>query len=261
MSQVSATTLDPMDILGIDDELGKAERDLRDAVRSYGKAELAPQIAKWFETGTLPSSTAMSLGPLGLLGMHLKGYGCAGASAMAYGVACRELEAVDSGVRSFVSTQGSLAMFAIHRWGSEEHKRRWLPSMATGESIGCFALTEAEAGSDPSAMHTQVRRDGDYWVLDGSKMWITNGAVADVAVVWAQIDPRQGSKGIRGFVVPTDTPGFSAIEVKQKLSLRASVTGQLTLNSVRLPADAMLPESQGLGAAMTCLNEGRYGIV
>ena len=188
--------------------------------------------------------------------MHLTGYGCAGASAVAYGVACRELEAVDSGLRSFVSVQGSLAMFAIHRWGTEQHRQEWLPRMATGEALGCFGLTEPDSGSDPGSMRTRARRDGDDWVLDGTKMWITNGTLADVAVIWARTDD-----GVRGFVVPTDTPGFTANEVHHKLSLRASVTAELVLDGVRLPEDAALPEVVGLRGPLSCLNEARYGIV
>ncbi|NIJ13700.1 glutaryl-CoA dehydrogenase [Saccharomonospora amisosensis] len=191
-----------------------------------------------------------------MLGMHLEGYGCAGTSAVAYGIACRELEAVDSGLRSFVSVQGSLAMFAIHRWGSEQQREQWLPKLASGEALGCFGLTEPDAGSDPASMRTRARRDGSDWVLDGTKMWITNGTVADVAVVWAQTE-----EGIRGFVVPTDTPGFTANEVKHKLSLRASLTAELVLDGVRLPADAVFPEVRGLRGPLSCLNEARFGIV
>ncbi|MDD7967276.1 acyl-CoA dehydrogenase family protein [Actinomycetospora lemnae] len=252
---------DPSDFLAVDADLSAEERDIRDAVRDYAAAELEPRIAEWYESNTLPRDIAKGLGSLGLLGMHLEGYGCAGTNATSYGLACRELEAVDSGLRSFVSVQGSLAMFAIHRWGSEEHKQQWLPRMATGEALGCFGLTEADAGSDPGSMRTRARRDGDDWVLDGSKMWITNGTLADVAVVWAQTDPEQGSKGIRGFVVPTDTPGFTANEVKHKLSLRASLTAELVLEGVRLPADAVFPEVQGLKGPLSCLNEARYGIL
>lgn len=252
---------DPSDFLGVDADLSAEERDIRDAVRDYAAAELSPRIADWYESNTLPRDIAKGLGSLGLLGMHLEGYGCAGTNATSYGLACRELEAVDSGLRSFVSVQGSLAMFAIHRWGSEEHKQRWLPSMATGDALGCFGLTEADAGSDPGSMRTRARRDGDDWVLDGSKMWITNGTLADVAVVWAQTDPDAGSKGIRGFVVPTDTPGFTANEVKHKLSLRASLTAELVLEGVRLPADAVFPEVAGLKGPLSCLNEARYGIL
>jgi glutaryl-CoA dehydrogenase len=252
---------DPSDFLGVDADLSAEERDIRDAVRDYAAAELSPRIAEWYESNTLPRDIAKGLGSLGLLGMHLEGYGCAGTNATSYGLACRELEAVDSGLRSFVSVQGSLAMYAIHRWGSEEHKQRWLPSMATGDALGCFGLTEADAGSDPGSMRTRARRDGDDWVLDGSKMWITNGTLADVAVVWAQTDPEQGSSGIRGFVVPTDTPGFTANEVKHKLSLRASLTAELVLEGVRLPADAAFPEVRGLKGPLSCLNEARYGIL
>ncbi|MDD7939872.1 acyl-CoA dehydrogenase family protein [Actinomycetospora lutea] len=258
----------PSDFLAVDADLSAEERDIRDAVRDYAAAELSPRIAEWYESNTLPRDIAKGLGSLGLLGMHLEGYGCAGTNATSYGLACRELEAVDSGLRSFVSVQGSLAMFAIHRWGSEEHKQRWLPSMATGDALGCFGLTEADAGSDPGSMRTRARRDGSGpdadWVLDGSKMWITNGTLADVAVVWAQTDPdagSAGSSGIRGFVVPTDTPGFTANEVKHKLSLRASLTAELVLEGVRLPADAVFPEVSGLKGPLSCLNEARYGIL
>jgi glutaryl-CoA dehydrogenase len=256
-----AAAPDPSDFLAVDADLSAEERDIRDAVRDYAAAELAPRIADWYESNTLPRDIAKGLGSLGLLGMHLEGYGCAGTNATSYGLACRELEAVDSGLRSFVSVQGSLAMFAIHRWGSEEHKQRWLPSMATGEALGCFGLTEADAGSDPGSMRTRARRDGDDWVLDGSKMWITNGTLADVAVVWAQTDVDKGSSAIRGFVVPTDTPGFTANEVKHKLSLRASLTAELVLEGVRLPADAAFPEVRGLKGPLSCLNEARYGIL
>jgi glutaryl-CoA dehydrogenase len=252
---------DPSDFLGVDADLSAEERDIRDAVRDYAAAELSPRISEWYESNTLPRDIAKGLGSLGLLGMHLEGYGCAGTNATSYGLACRELEAVDSGLRSFVSVQGSLAMYALHRWGSEEHKQRWLPSMATGDALGCFGLTEADAGSDPGSMRTRARRDGEDWVLDGSKMWITNGTLADVAVVWAQTDPEQGSKGIRGFVVPTDTPGFTANEVKHKLSLRASLTAELVLEGVRLPADAVFPDVAGLKGPLSCLNEARYGIL
>ena len=261
MSTGRVAAPDPADFLAVDAELTDEERDIRDAVRDYARGELAPRITEWYESNTLPRDIAKGLGSLGLLGMHLEGYGCAGTNATAYGVACRELEAIDSGLRSFVSVQGSLAMFAIHRWGSEEHKQQWLPRMATGDALGCFGLTEADAGSDPGAMRTRARRDGDDWVLDGSKMWITNGTLADVAVVWAQTDPEAGSAGIRGFVVPTDSPGFTANEVKHKLSLRASLTAELVLEGVRLPADAAFPEVRGLKGPLSCLNEARYGIL
>jgi glutaryl-CoA dehydrogenase len=261
----TAPSPDPRDFLAVDADLSAEERDIRDAVRDYAAAELEPRIAEWYEGNTLPRDIAKGLGSLGLLGMHLEGYGCAGTNATSYGLACRELEAVDSGLRSFVSVQGSLAMFAIHRWGSEEHKQQWLPSMATGDALGCFGLTEADAGSDPGSMRTRARRDGSGddadWVLDGSKMWITNGTLADVAVVWAQTDPDAGSSGIRGFVVPTDTPGFAAHEVKHKLSLRASLTAELVLEGVRVPADAVFPDVTGLKGPLSCLNEARYGIL
>jgi glutaryl-CoA dehydrogenase len=244
------------DFLHVDDLLSDEERAIRDTVRDFAQSELAPHVAEWYDEGTLPDDLGPRFGKLGLLGMHLDGYGCAGTSATAYGVACRELEAVDSGLRSFVSVQGSLAMFAIHRWGSDEHKDEWLPRMATGELLGCFGLTEPDAGSDPGSMKTRARRDGSDWVLNGSKMWITNGTLADVAIVWAQTD-----EGIRGFVVPTDTKGFSAHKIQRKLSLRASVTAELALDDVRLPADAVFPEVRGLKGPLSCLNEARYGIV
>ncbi|WP_167173667.1 acyl-CoA dehydrogenase family protein [Saccharomonospora amisosensis] len=254
---MSDSAVDPRDFLRIDDGLTGEERDIRDAVRDYARVELQPHVANWYETATLPArDLANAFGRLGVLGMHLEGYGCAGTSAVAYGIACRELEAVDSGLRSFVSVQGSLAMFAIHRWGSEQQREQWLPKLASGEALGCFGLTEPDAGSDPASMRTRARRDGSDWVLDGTKMWITNGTVADVAVVWAQTE-----EGIRGFVVPTDTPGFTANEVKHKLSLRASLTAELVLDGVRLPADAVFPEVRGLRGPLSCLNEARFGIV
>ncbi|BBH64036.1 putative acyl-CoA dehydrogenase [Actinoplanes sp. OR16] len=215
-----------------------------------------PHIGDWFEQGTFPRELAPELGKLGLLGMHLDGYGCAGTSAVAYGLACLELEAGDSGLRSFVSVQGSLAMYSIHRFGSEEQKQEWLPRMAAGEAIGCFGLTEPDFGSDPANMRTRAVRDGDDWILNGTKMWITNGSIADVATVWAQT-----SEGIRGFLVPRGTPGFTSNTIKQKLSLRASITGELILDDVRLPASAQLPGATGLGAPLSCLSEARFGIV
>lgn len=252
-----SVTPDPIDFLSVDDQLSAEERDIRNAVRDFAATELLPNVAQWYEAGTLPArELAKSFGDLGVLGMHLEGYGCAGTSAVAYGVAARELEAADSGLRSFVSVQGSLAMFAIHRWGSEAQRTQWLPRMAAGEALGCFGLTEPDAGSDPGAMRTRARRDGSDWVLDGTKMWITNGTVADVAVVWAQTDD-----GIRGFVVPTDTPGFTANEIKYKLSLRASLTAELVMEGVRLPDDAALPDVRGLRGPLSCLNEARYGIL
>ncbi|UUV30589.1 acyl-CoA dehydrogenase family protein [Amycolatopsis roodepoortensis] len=248
---------DPRDFLDLDAELTAEDRAMRDAVRSYAQDQLLPNVAEWYETGALPATElAKGFGQLGLLGMHLEGYGCAGTSAVAYGIACRELEAVDSGLRSFVSVQGSLAMYAIHKWGTEEQKQEWLPRMAAGEALGCFGLTEPDAGSDPGSMRTRAVRDGSDWVLSGTKMWITNGTVADVAVVWAQTD-----EGVRGFVVPTNTPGFTANEVKHKLSLRASLTAELVLDGVRLPDSAVFPEVRGLRGPLSCLNEARYGIL
>ena len=244
-------------LFGIDGLLETEERDIRDTVRKFGNERIRPHIAQWFEDGTLPArELAKELGALGLLGMHLDGYGCAGTSATAYGIACTELEAIDSGVRSLVSVQGSLAMFAIWKFGSEEQKQQWLPGMAEGSLIGCFGLTEADFGSDPGSMRTTAKRDGDDWILNGSKMWITNGPIADVAVVWAQTDDR-----IRGFVVPTTTPGFTANTVKKKLSLRASITGELVFENLRLPADAVLPEVSGLRGPLSCLSEARFGII
>ncbi|MEU8192781.1 acyl-CoA dehydrogenase family protein [Microbispora amethystogenes] len=250
--------VDPLDPIGIEGLLGSDEKAVRDAVRQLCERSIDPYVATWFEEGDLPSirELAKELGSLGLLGMHLQGYGCAGMSAVDYGLACLELEASDSGIRSLVSVQGSLAMFAIWRHGSEEQKQEWLPRMAAGEAIGCFGLTEPDHGSDPAAMRTRARRDGDDWILDGRKMWITNGSVADVAVVWANTD-----EGIRGFVVPAGTPGFSAPVIKHKLSLRASITSELVLDGVRLPAGAAFPEARGLKGPLSCLNEARYGIV
>lgn len=252
-----STSPDPRDFLDLDAELSAEDRAMRDAVRAYAQDQLLPNIADWYETGVLPAADlAKGFGQLGLLGMHLEGYGCAGTSAVAYGIACRELEAVDSGLRSFVSVQGSLAMYAIHKWGTEDHKQEWLPRMAAGEALGCFGLTEPDAGSDPGSMRTRAVRDGSDWVLNGTKMWITNGTVADVAVVWAQTD-----EGVRGFVIPTGTPGFTANEVKHKLSLRASLTAELVLGGVRLPDSAAFPEVRGLRGPLSCLNEARYGIL
>ena len=248
--------VDPLDFLAVDDLLSQEERDVRDTVRAFAQAELAPHIADWYDAGTLPDDLAPRLAKLGLLGMHLEGYGCSGTSAVAYGIACRELEAVDSGLRSYVSVQGSLAMFAIHHWGSEAQKDEWLPRMAAGEAIGCFGLTEPDAGSDPGSMRTRARRDGDDWVLNGGKMWITNGTLADVAVVWASTD-----EGVRGFVVPTDAKGFTATKIQRKLSLRASVTAELSFDDLRLPADAVFPAVRGLKGPLTCLNEARFGIL
>jgi glutaryl-CoA dehydrogenase len=247
---------DPHDFLGIDALLDPEEKLLRDTVRQFVADRILPDVADWFEAGTFPRELAKEMGALGLLGMHLEGYGCAGTTAVQYGLACTELEAGDSGARSFASVQGSLSMFPIWAFGSEEQKQEWLPQMATGERIGCFGLTEADSGSDPSSMRTNARRDGDDWVLNGSKMWITNGGIADVAVVWARTD-----EGIRGFVVPTDTRGFNANDIHQKLSLRASVTSELVLDDVRLPGEAVLPGVVGMKGPLSCLNEARFGIL
>jgi len=253
---VPSLPVDPKDLLAIDSLLDADERLLRDTVRRFVANRILPDVGDWFEAGTFPKELALEMGALGLLGMHLDGYGCAGTSGTAYGLACTELEYGDSGTRSFVSVQGSLAMFPIHAFGSEEQKLEWLPRMAAGEAIGCFGLTESDAGSDPSSMRTSGRRDGGDWVLSGSKMWITNGGIADVAIVWARTD-----EGIRGFVVPTDTPGFSTNLIHQKMSLRASVTSELVLDDVRLPESAVLPEVVGLRGPLSCLNEARFGIL
>ncbi|MDN5743541.1 MAG: acyl-CoA dehydrogenase family protein, partial [Nocardioidaceae bacterium] len=252
------SAIDPHDPAALASLLTDDEKAVAASVRQFCAERVDPYVADWFERGEIPDVRALvqELGSLGMLGMHLEGYGCAGMSATEYGVACLELESTDSGIRSLVSVQGSLAMFAVHHWGSEEHKQQWLPKMATGEAIGCFGLTEPDAGSDPAAMRTRARRDGDDWVLEGRKMWITNGSIADVAVVWAQTE-----EGVRGFVVPTNTPGFSAPVIKHKLSLRASVTSELVLDGVRLPADAVLPEVTGLRGPLACLNEARFGII
>lgn len=254
--------IDPRDVLAIDSLLSDEELLGRDTVRRFVTDKVLPDVGEWFDDGRFPIEIAKEFGALGLLGMHLEGYGCAGASATQYGLACMELEAGDSGVRSFVSVQGSLAMYPIRAFGSEEHKNQWLPAMAAGEMIGCFGLTEPDSGSDPASMRTTARRDpsGD-WVLDGTKMWITNGSVAEVAVVWARTDPDGPDEGrVRGFVVPTDTPGFSAPEIHRKVSLRASVTSELIMDSVRLPADAVLPGVAGMRGPLSCLNEARFGI-
>jgi glutaryl-CoA dehydrogenase len=251
-----AQTPDAVDFLDLAALLSDEERLVRDTVRSFVRSKVLPQVSDWFEAGVLPHELGRELGKLGLLGMHLHGYGCAGAGAVAYGIACLELEAGDSGVRSFASVQGSLAMYAIHRFGDEAQKQRLLPSMASGELIGCFGLTEPDFGSNPAGIRTIARRDGSGWVLDGTKMWITNGSIADLAVVWAQTDD-----GIRGFIVPRGAAGFTASNIHRKLSLRASVTSELVFSRCRLPAEALLPEAHGLAAPLACLNEARYGIV
>ncbi|MEU9408934.1 acyl-CoA dehydrogenase family protein [Streptomyces sp. NPDC048281] len=258
-ASVKLPPFDAGDPLGIDDLLEPEDLAVRETVRSWAADRVLPFVAEWYESGELPGirELAKELGSIGALGMSLDGYGCAGASAVQYGLACLELEAADSGIRSLVSVQGSLAMYAIHRFGSEEQKQRWLPGMAAGDVIGCFGLTEPDHGSDPAAMRTNARRDaGGDWLLSGRKMWITNGSVAGVAVVWAQTE-----NGIRGFVVPTDTPGFAAPEIRHKWSLRASVTSELVMDDVRLPADAVLPEVTGLKGPLSCLSHARYGIV
>ncbi len=247
---------DPRDFLSIGTLLSSEEKLVRDTVRQFVGERILPDVAEWFEEGIFPKDLAKEMGALGLFGMHLEGYGCAGTTAVEYGLACLELEAGDSGARSFVSVQGSLAMFPIWKYGSEEQKQRWLPPMAAGEVIGCFGLTEADAGSDPASMRTHARRDGDDWIVSGSKMWITNGGIADVAIVWAHTED-----GVRGFIVPADTPGFSAHDIHKKLSLRASVTSELVLDDVRLPADAVLPEIASMRGPLSCLNEARFGIL
>jgi glutaryl-CoA dehydrogenase len=251
-------TTDPaaaVDLLRVDDELSEEERLVRDTVRDFAGKRILPHVADWFEAGTLPRELFPEVGQLGLLGMHLTGYGCAGMGAIAYGVACRELEAADSGLRSLVSVQGSLAMFPIWKYGTEEQKQEWLPRMAAGEAVGCFGLTEPDHGSDPSGMTTRAIQNGADWVLSGTKMWITNGSIADIAVVWAATED-----GIRGFLVPRGTKGFTSREIHKKMSLRASVTAELHFDEVRLPAGAILPGVQGLKGPLSCLSEARYGI-
>ena len=249
-------TVNVMDLVGFDSLLSEEEIALRSTVREFVDATIRPNIAEWYEKAVFPLEIVPEMAKLGLLGMHLKGYGCAGRSAVEYGLAGAELEAGDSGLRTFVSVQGSLAMSAIYKWGSEEQKQEWLPRMAAGEAIGCFGLTEPTAGSDPGSMKTFARRDGEDWVISGTKRWIGLATVAKVAVIWAQTD-----EGIRGFVVPTDTPGFKATPIQPKLSMRASIQCEIELTDVRLPASALLPEAKGLRGPFSCLNEARYGII
>ncbi|WP_312794667.1 acyl-CoA dehydrogenase family protein [Kocuria sp.] len=249
-------TVNVMDLVGFDSLLNEEEIALRSTVREFVDATIRPNIAEWYEKAVFPLEIVPEMAKLGLLGMHLKGYGCAGRSAVEYGLAGAELEAGDSGLRTFVSVQGSLAMSAIYKWGSEEQKQEWLPRMAAGEAIGCFGLTEPTAGSDPGSMKTFARRDGEDWVISGAKRWIGLASVAKVAVIWAQTD-----EGIRGFVMPTDTPGFKATPIQPKLSMRASIQCEIELTDVRLPASALLPEAKGLRGPFSCLNEARYGII
>ncbi|NNF65189.1 MAG: acyl-CoA dehydrogenase [Acidimicrobiia bacterium] len=248
--------IDALDFLEIGSQLSDEERLLRDTVRQFVEDKILPDVGDWYDQGYFPKELAKEMGAMGLLGMHLEGYGCAGTSATAYGLASIELEAGDTGARSFVSVQGSLAMYPIWEFGSEEQKQQWLPAMAAGEKIGCFGLTEPDSGSDAASMRTSAKRDGSDWILNGSKMWITNGGIADVAVVWARTD-----EGIRGFIVPTDTPGFSTNDIHKKVSLRASVTSELVFDNVRLPADAVLPNVVGMKGPLSCLNEARFGIL
>ncbi len=247
---------DVTSLLNLDALLDEEERIIQKTVRSFVTDKVKPHIAGWFEDGISPRELATEMGGIGLLGMHLTGYGCAGTNTVSYGLACLELEAGDSGLRSFVSVQGSLSMFSIWKYGSEAQKQQWLPELAAGTAIGCFGLTEPDFGSNPAGMRTRAVRDGDDWVLNGTKMWITNGSIADVATVWART-----KEGIRGFLVPRGTPGFTASDVHHKLSLRASTTSELVLEDVRLPHDAMLPNARGLSGPLGCLNEARYGIV
>ncbi|MFP5331490.1 MAG: acyl-CoA dehydrogenase family protein [Acidimicrobiia bacterium] len=256
MSELSFIRPDPHDFLATDSLLSDEEKMLRDTVRRFVADKILPEIADWWEQGVFPREAAKDMAALGLFGMHLEGYGCAGTSNVAYGLACTELEYGDSGVRSFMSVQGSLSMFPIWKFGSEEQKQTWLPQMAAGDVIGCFGLTEPDSGSDPGSMRTNARRDGSDWILNGSKMWITNGTIADIAIVWARTD-----EGLRGFIVPTDTPGFEAHAIKKKASLRASVTAELAFNDVRVPDEYMLPGVASLRGPLSCLNEARFGIL
>ncbi|MET4781004.1 acyl-CoA dehydrogenase family protein [Glaciihabitans sp. UYNi722] len=247
---------EPSDIIDIDSLLSDREREFRATIRHFVDTRVKPGIASWYDSATFPVEIIPELAALGLLGMHLTGYGCAGRSAVEYGLAALELEAGDSGLRTFVSVQGSLAMSAIHKHGSEEQKNRWLPEMAAGRVIGCFALTEPSAGSDPGSMQTTARLDGDEWVISGSKRWIGLASIADIAIVWAAT-----GDGIRGFIVPTGTPGFTATPITGKLSMRASIQCDIELDDVRVPSSSMLPDARGLSGPFACLNEARYGIV
>lgn len=253
------------DYLNLDGLFTADELALRDRVRAFVDERIRPNIAEWYATATFPRELVKEMAALGLLGMHLKGYGCGGRSAVEYGLAAMELEAGDSGIRTFVSVQGSLAMSAIAKFGSEEQKQRWLPGMAAGELIGCFGLTEPTAGSDPASMATTAVRDGSEsdagWVLTGAKRWIGLASIADVAIIWAQTDEGSGVESIRGFLVPTATDGFTATPIEPKLSMRASIQCDITLDDVRLPADALLPGARGLKGPFSCLNEARYGIM
>ncbi len=249
-------TTDRLDFLGLDHLLTDEERMIRSTVAEFVGDRFMPGIEKWFEAAEFPLELASEIGELGLLGMHLDGYGCAGTNATSYGLACLELEAGDSGLRSFVSVQGSLAMWPIRTYGSEEQRTEWLPRMAKGEAIGCFGLTEPDRGSDPSNMRTKAKRDGSDWILNGNKMWITNGGIADVAIVWAQTD-----EGVRGFLVPRGVKGYTTRDIHRKLSLRASVTSELIFDDVRLPGDALLPGVKGMKGPLSCLSEARFGII
>lgn len=245
-----------MDYLGLDALLSEDELAWRDTVRAFVRDRIRPSIRDWYENAVFPAGIATEMGSLGLLGTHLSGYGCAGRSAVEYGLAALELEAGDSGLRTFVSVQGSLAMSAIHKFGTDAQKERWLPGMAAGELIGCFGLTEPEAGSDPAGMTTTARQDGGGWVIDGAKRWIGLASIADIAVIWARTED-----GIRGFLVPAGTPGFTATPIEPKLAMRASIQCDIALTGVRVPADAILPRAEGLRGPFACLNEARYGII
>ena len=250
--------MNPYDFLDVEALLTEEERLVRASVRAFVRDRVLPDINDWFETGTpYPKELFREMGRLGLLGMHLEGYGCAGASAVAYGVAAEEVEYGDAALRSSLSVQGSLSMFPIWQYGSEEQKQRWLPGMALGDICGCFGLTEPESGSDPASMRTKARRDGSDWIIDGTKTWISNGTIADIAIIWARADDGT----VRGFVVPTDTPGFEAREIPNRMSLRASRVSELSLTGVRVSDEHLLPGVQSMRGPLSCLNEARYGIV